>query len=124
MAVRRKKYAAVTKKEFRARTGGRGGRDETGQRGGRRGGRQGCRRSRKSTDLADSAGHDDEGAGGESRAVGIKSSPNIGVPDRRGRELINCRNGGHGGAREGKGGRDRKAVEEAGNRRVNAEVSQ
>lgn len=94
-------------------------------RGGRRGGRQGCRRSRKSTDdLADSAGHDDEGAGGESRAVGIKSSPNIGVLDRRGRELINCRNGGHGGAREGKEGRDRKAVEEAGNRRVNAEVSQ
>lgn len=24
--------------------------------------------------------------------VGIKSSPNIGLPDRRGRELINCRN--------------------------------
>lgn len=123
MAVRRKKYAAVTKKEFRARTGGRDERMRRG-RGGRRGGRQGCRRSRKSTDPADSAGHNDEGAGGESRAVGIKSSPNIGVLDRRGRELINCRNGGHGGAREGKEGRDRKAVEEAGNRRVNAEVSQ
>lgn len=58
-----------------------------------RNGRHGCRRSSKSTDLADSSGHDDEGAGGESRAVRIKSSPNIGAPDRRGRELINCRNG-------------------------------
>lgn len=47
--------------------------------------------------------------------VRIKSSPNIGVPDRRGRELINCRNGGHGGARKGEEEQDRKAVEEAGN---------
>lgn len=29
--------------------------------------------------------------------AGIKSSPNIGVPDRRGRELINCRSVGRGG---------------------------
>lgn len=28
----------------------------------------------------------------KSRVVGIKSSPSIGLPDRRGRELINCRN--------------------------------
>lgn len=60
------------------------------------------RRSRKSTDLANSAEHDDdvaETAGGreESRVAGIKSSPNIGVPDRRGRELINCRSVGQGG---------------------------
>jgi len=48
----------------------------------------------KEYQLADSAGHDDERVGGESRAIGIKSSSNIGVPDRRGRELINCRNGG------------------------------
>lgn len=86
-------------------------------RGSRRNGRRGCRRSSESTDLADSAGHDDEGAGGESRAVGIKSSSNIGVSDRRGRELINCRNGGYGGARKGKKRQDRKAAEETGNRR-------
>lgn len=74
----------------------------------------------------DSAGHDDERADGESRAVGIKSSPNIGVPDRRGRELINCRNGGYGGARRGEGGGTRTGErrKEPGNRAVNAEVSQ
>lgn len=59
------------------------------------------RRSRKSTDLADSAEHDDDVAetAGEGRShgvAGIKSSPNIGVPDRRGRELINCRSVGQG----------------------------
>lgn len=57
----------------------------------------------RSTDLADSAAHDDEGGrdgGEESRVVGIKSSPNIGLPDRRGRELINCRNGRGEGDRE------------------------
>lgn len=41
--------------------------------------------------------------------------------DRRGRELINCTNGGRGGARKGEEGQDRKTMEEA---MVNAEVSQ
>lgn len=56
-------------------------------------------KKRKEYQPSGSAGHDDEGAAGagESRMVGIKSSPNIGVPDRRGRELINCRSGGPGG---------------------------
>lgn len=62
-----------------------------------------------------------EGGGRESRVVGIKSSPNIGVPDRRGRELINCRSGGQGGAWWAGGGRwrkgNRKTAGEAGNRR-------
>lgn len=71
----------------------------------------------------------------ESRVVGIKSSPNIGVPDRRGRELINCRSGGGLGRGEGGGGEEggtgggggEDRVENgggSGRAAVNAEVSQ
>lgn len=65
---------------------------------------------------------DDEEGHGESRVVEIKSSPNIGVPDRRGRELINCRSEGQ-RARSGRGKEgadrvaDRKTAVEAGERR-------
>lgn len=47
------------------------------------GGGSGRCRGRKSTDLADSAEHDDEereGTGEKSRMVGIKSLPNIACP--------------------------------------------